>query len=285
MAEKLPVPQASALPAKGFDYGQMSGAGYEGTTQSDFAIPLLALLQTQSPQVLPGDPRQIKGAQPGMFLNTVTGEVIPSTPGIIFVPIVTKHVFVEFTPRDKGGGFRGVHELESDVVTQAKSGGTKFGVRITNEGNELSETFYVYGYSLESPDSIEPASPLVIPFVSSKIKVYRHFMQTLRTYRVNTGSGLKSPPLFANRLQITSTGERKPKGTFFNFVVKPLIEGDVGKSLIPPTLADGQPNPLLVAAFEFKQGVLSGKRTTAEDASGAAHSKSAEAEGDDSVFT
>lgn len=250
-------PAATSLPAAAPDYGAMAGAGYENTSQSDFAIPLLTILQDLSPQVKKSEEAYIPGAEAGMLYDTVTNRVIPGDEGVIFVPVVTQHVYVEFTPRDKGGGFRGVHALDSEIVTKAIQGATKFGEYHTAEGNELSETFYVYGYTLDEPDAAEPQAAYVIPFTSAKIKVYKRFMQLLRTFKGR-------PPLFANRLRIRTKVEKSPKGSFFNFDISPLIDGDVGKSLIHPGTREN-PNPLLLAAKAFADDVLTGKKTAAQE--------------------
>lgn len=256
--EEAVVPAGASVPAVVHDYGEMAGKGFENTTQSDFAIPLLAVLQDLSPQVKKSEDKYIPGAEAGMLFDTVKNRVIPGDVGVIFVPVVTQHVYVEFTPRDKGGGFRGVHAVDSDVVKKAIQGAAKFGEYFTDEGNELSETYYVYGYTLESADATEPQSAYVVPFTSAKIKKYKRFMQLLRTYKGR-------PPLFANRLRITTVPEKNAKGSFFNLDIVPLIDGDVGKSLIPPRLADGSPNPLLLAAKAFAEDVLTGKKTAAQE--------------------
>lgn len=265
------------------DYGEMAGAGYENTTTSDFAVPLLSILQSNSPQIERGNAKCIAGAAAGMLHDTVTNAIFDGEKGVIFVPIITQHVFVEYTPRDKGGGFRGVHEMTSEVVTEAVKGATEFGDYHTKDGNELTETFYVYGYTLATPDATSPLGVYVIPFSSSKIKKYKRFMQLLRTFRVEVRPGeYKNPPLFANRLLLRTVAEKNPKGSYFNFDVTPLIEGDVGKSLIPPKIGDG-PNPLLVSAHNFLSEVLSGKRKAAQDVTGAG-APSSGAGGGDQIF-
>lgn len=270
------VPTTAAAPlAVVHDYGTMAGGGFENTSQSDFAIPLLTILQDLSPQVKKSDENYIAGAEAGMLFDTVTKQCIPGDQGVIFVPVVTQHVYVEFTPRDKGGGFRGVHQLDSEVVKKAIAGATKFAEYHTDEGNELTETFYLFGYTLDSADAIEPLAAYVVPFTSAKIKVYKRFMQLLRTFKGR-------PPLFANRLRLRTKVEKNPRGSFFNFDIAPLVDGDVGKSLIPPHL-NGAPHPLLLAAKQFAEDVLVGRKSAAQETASAA--PSSDEGGGDKVFS
>ncbi|HSH65320.1 MAG TPA: hypothetical protein VLB84_05840, partial [Bacteroidia bacterium] len=51
------------------------GAGFEDASQNSFSIPILRILQDQSPQVKRHNEKYIEGAKPGMIFNTVTKEV------------------------------------------------------------------------------------------------------------------------------------------------------------------------------------------------------------------
>ena len=90
------------------DYGEQAGAGYEGTTTDDFAIPYLNLLQAMSPEVAE-DGSKLEGASAGMMVNSVTKELYDGKKGLVFVPCSTSHVFVEWRPRDSGGGIVARH--------------------------------------------------------------------------------------------------------------------------------------------------------------------------------
>ncbi len=240
-----------------YDYGEDAGAGYENTDQSDFAIPFLSVLQTNSPECEKAHDRHIQGAEAGMLFNTVSKELIDGSAGVVLVPCDTSHVFVEWVPRDEGGGggagFRGIHEIDSDLVKACKAAAAEsgaFGKLPTEDKTELVETFYVYALLLPAVDSAEVAEFVMVPFTSTKIKKYKGIMYRLRMFKGN-------PPLFAHRVRLTSVPDSNKKGNFYNFEVQPAVDNDVGESLIPPTL-DGEPNPLLVAAKQFQQQIRSG---------------------------
>lgn len=242
------------------DYGPMAGEGYENTSSDDFAIPFIGILQAQSPQLI--DPNmKIVGAQPGTLLNTVTNEIMSGDDGFIFVPCVTEHVFTEWRPRDDGGGFAGRHSLASPVVAEAIQSGRrseKGNKPLLENGNELVETYYVYGYMLDSMESNQDGDAVVLAINSSKIKVYKKYMSQLRQCRP-----LRGAPLFCNRIRVTTAFEKPGDFGYYNFAFAPAnpvgkeISEQILSSSIEPTL-NGATHPLLVAGKDLKDSVLGG---------------------------
>lgn len=235
--------RASTAVGQVIDYGEYAGAGFEHQTRDDIAIPFIAVLQALSPQL-----EKLEGAKAGMLINTVTEELFKGDEGLLFVPAVTQHVYVEWVPRAKGGGFVAIHEINSDVVKQALAESKEFGKLRVGE-NDLMETFYVYGVLV---DEEQPLSMAVLAFTSTKIKVYKKFNTKVRTHLVPTADGRRvNPPLFANLTRIKSFKDKNPKGEFFNFELVPA-HGDLKSSLLPPT------DPRFVAAVDCKKLVESG---------------------------
>jgi len=240
------------LPAVSYDYGNMAGGGFEGTTHEDFTMPFLNLLQPMSP-VVGSD----SNARPGMLQNSVTGELVPGDEGIILVPVARQHVFCEWRPRESGGGIVARHEPTSEVVLEAKAASTSWGQYATKGGNDLVETFYLIGYRLRNEDDTDPSEVLVVPFWASKIKVYKRVMQMLNTYKGR-------PPLFANRLRVKTMQEKNSSGSFWNYDIRPL-NGGVGESLIAPKAGDGSMHPLLMFGQSLNKQVLAGERRMADE--------------------
>lgn len=208
-------------PLAGIDFGEHAGMGFDGQTSADMAIPFLTVLQANSPQVVDGSPTQIPGLKSGDLFNTVTQQKIEQP--FCFVPCCTEHVYVEWVPRGKGGGFVAVHAVDSEIVAYAKNHihtdettGKK--TMKSPEGNDVIETFYVYGLALDGPDGTESGAPMVIAFTSSKIKVYRR-MNTALTTAVK---GKVKPPMYAYRLAITTENAiNKKNQPYKNYGIKP----------------------------------------------------------------
>lgn len=228
MSETKDIRQEQGGALAVYDYGQDAGAGYENQTAADVQIPFITILQDLSPQVKKRDPLYIAGAEPGMLLNTVTGEILPE--GVEFIPSTTEQCFVEWRSRDAGGGFVARHDLDSAIVQKARAEQT-FGARYTSpDGNDLIDTFYMYGL-LVIGDRFEPA---VIAFSSTKIKVYRKWNTKTRAFQIAGPEGRKiTPPLFAHRVTIGAATEKNAKGEFWNFTLKPAA-GSVAESLLAP---------------------------------------------------
>lgn len=221
--------EEAGLPAA-FDYGDDAGSGFEHQSSQDFSIPFLSVLQALSPQLKDPDEGGIEGARPGYILNTVTGEVFSGKEGVEFVPATTQHVYVEWVPRDSGGGFVGIHQVDSPVVSQALGGSREFGKLKSAAGNDLIETFYVYGVLCENG---EPQGMAVIAFTSTKIKVYKRFSTKVNMFTIKTPRGKQRPPLFAHAVRIKTASEKNNKGDFYNFVLEP-VNGDLASSLLAP---------------------------------------------------
>ena len=239
-----------------FDYGEDAGSGFENQTAADYSIPFLGVLQQMSPQVKDPDDGGIAGARPGMLLNTVTEELYSAKEGLQFVPAHTEHVFVEWVPRESGGGFVAVHQINSDVVKRAKANAREYGKYRTDAGNDLVETFYVYGITCDDRDAGEM---LVIAFTSTKIKVYKRWNTKIGMFQIKTGDGRKvRPPLFAHRVKLTTSKEKNNKGEFYNLAINPA-ETDLTASLLSPD------DPRFMAAKECKRMVESGMARAAYD--------------------
>jgi hypothetical protein len=250
-----------------FDYGEMAGSGFENVTTKDLSIPFLTVLQALSPEVQPGEDR-VPNAEAGMLFNTVTRELFDPKEGICFQPVCTQHCFMEWRPRNQGGGLVGKHSVDSEVVAKAqaaaKAANAEFGKLKTAAGNDLIETRYILGYILRDPNQEDPGEPIMISFTSTKMKVYKNI-----TTRLYTFAG--RPPLFAHRLRITSSMEENPKGKFYNFKIEPFF-GSIQESLINP--AKESTRKLLTDAFELKQSFEKGETKVNYEKQGGASNSS-----------
>lgn len=236
------------------DFGDYAGAGMDNVTQADVQIPFLSLLQQLSPQVTAGDPKFIEGAKPGQLVNSVTNEMIGDQ--AFFVPCCKDSVFVEWVPRDAGGGLVAIHELGSEFVRAAKAAAEDQFKLKTDEGHDLIETHYVYGLLIDGAEGKTMTTPIVIGFSSSKIKVYKSQLMT----RIRTMKG--DPPMFAFRFKVTSVPDKNKAGQpFHNFKIEPAC-GDMQSSLnLPGTDYEG----LLKEGMALVEAVRGGTAKAAVD--------------------
>lgn len=233
-----------------YDYGDDAGVGFEGTKGSDLSIPFLGILQSNSPQVEDKDP---EGSEPGMLFNTVTRELAKGDEGVVFLPCHSEQAFVEWVPRNKGGGFVALYDPDGPEVAAAiqENGGKRVGKLEIGE-NELIETHYVYGLVLNA-EGTDPLGFAVISFTSTKIKPYRDWKTAMFTMR-------GKPPMFANRARIKTIKQKNEHGTFYNFRIDPLADTWAASLINPAKEAN-----LLDEAKAFRDMVINGLARAAFD--------------------
>ncbi len=265
-----------------YDYSQDEGSGFENQTAADRTVPFLAVLQSNSPQVEDGP------LKAGDLFNSASEETFPGADGIVFVPGITEHVFIEWIPRDQGGGFVARYELDDPFVAECRSRSKEFGKIQTPAGNNLTETFYVYG--VICPEDRDP-EVVVVSFTSTKIKAYRqYFGNKLGPFTLaldaqgkpvpadsDDAVGKVRPPIYAHSARITTFRTKNNKGAFYNFSVTPAVVledsllGPIADSLISPD------DPRFVAAKACRELVSSGAATAAVEPKD-------DAKGDDGPF-
>lgn len=254
-----PPPETQAIEV--FDYGEDAGQGFENQDMSDRKLPIIELLQSNSPEVA-----ESKGkVWAGMFRNTVTGEVYEE---VFFVPAVTDHCWTEWIPRDDGGGFRGRHRKDAKIVADAiaRNDGRAIGKLAvpqpadpkTNKpepNHELVESFEIYGILFDAKTE-EVLGFAMIPFTSTKIKVYRAWNSAIGNFAPTLGGKKLAPgqiPIFAHRVKMTSESDTKNGNTFQIPVLAPAEGGDdLKNSLI------GKNDPRYIAAKKLHDDVLAG---------------------------
>lgn len=271
------------------DYGEDFDAGLEDVGRDEASIPFLKLMQATSPQVI-GPAGKIEGAIPGMILNTGTGDLMDS---ITIVPALRQHVYVEWRPRSEGGGIVNVYQPDNLLVEAAiaenarateagensrrKPGKMKFGEFYAPSGNDLVETYYVYGVILEDD---APSGIVVVPFSSTAISVYKkQFIGRARYCMIDDGTGRKrNPPLFGHRVVISTGQEKNDSGSWFNPVITFAVDNNAVRSLMKPTHAG------YLAGRELKAMIEGGEIKADLDKAGATSTDGGDAEDGNSAF-
>lgn len=262
------------------DYGDDAGGGFENTTQGDFKMPWLRVLDAKSKQV-----ETVEGAKAGKLINTVTSALFDS---VLFIPAITEAWYVEWKPRAEGGGggqgFVAVHKPESKLVqdalaAQAKAGGKfqkgadgKVILPKSPAGNDLVETYYVHGVQVneETGDCI----PAIMAFSSTHIPVYQSWLTTARLETTVGKDGKRvSKPLYAHAYRIGSTKVQKNGNTWYipSFA---FVNGTAAASLLDPksTLFEAARNVRSMVA----QGAVQVDHAGAGQTEGAAGKSSSE---------
>ena len=233
MSKELSNVEKQETALASMDFGEHAGVGFENVDSSHLSVPFLGVLQDLSPEVNKKRDEYVEGAEPGMMINTVTKEIMKSP--VCIVPCATEHMFVEWTPRNKGGGLVASHEPGSAYVQEVRSlEGQKFGKLVTADGNDLIETFYIYALLLSDSSSTTSTSPIVISCSSTKIKEYKRLMTKLRTIKGR-------PPMYAFRIAVTTKDEtNKSNQPYSNISFAPAVNNSLAESAnLPGTEFEG----------------------------------------------
>ena len=255
MAGKEVAKKESTAVGQVIDYGEYGGQGMEDVSPDELVVPFINIIQGLSDEL-----ETVEGAKLGMFVNSVSSELIDGKTGFLFVPAKRDRCYVEWIPRKRGGGLVARHEIDAQIVLEAQNateGGGKFGALYVNGGdaeteNELRHTFYLVGVLLDE-ETWEPITQACLSFSSTKIKKYKAFMST-----INMVKGNPPPPLFAHVVRVISVKEKNKHGEYYNFSLSPAA-GNVAASMIGPE------HPAFQAAAALYKGLLEGTAKMGEE--------------------
>jgi hypothetical protein len=199
----------------GLSLEEIDNYGGAGTSQKaeDNVVPLVYILQSNSPQVGSRNPEYIQDAAPGdIWLRNAPVPVIDGELGIVVQPcFFAKHI-VEWVPRSAGGGFVASHaDMPSDAeeYTHPETGAKK--LRRKSNGNDLVETRY-HGVLIDG-------APYIIPFSSTGHTVSRGWMQLMNNFKLPSG---KTAPSWLHRYRLTTKVRSNKAGEWFVFNVAHL---------------------------------------------------------------
>lgn len=234
---EMALAQGGALAAM---FEEEHGSGFENTDDQSFAIPFLQILQSGSPQCKRSDGAYVKGAEEGMLFNTVTGELYDGDAGVRVIPCYYKRTFIEWAPRDSGGGFKGEHLPSAPVVSTIQR--TDKGDVLPN-GNLLVDTRTHYVLIVKEDGSFQPA---VVTMSSTQVKKSRQWMSKMDGLKFKNAAGqLYTPPMFSHSYLVQTTPEQNDQGSWFGW--------KIGAAEL---IQDPQ---LFAAAKEFKRAVSAGE--------------------------
>lgn len=204
---------AGALPAHlASKMAEHAGKGVS-TDQADNLIPLIYVLQPLSPQVNKRNPAYIKDAEPGdIWLRNYQDPIVKGEEGIIFQPCFFSKDWVEWVPRDDGGGFVARHdELPKDAKLIEDDKGRKKYVR--PNGHEVIETRYHAGYVYTDTGPVG----YVIPLTSTGHTVSRDWMFRMNNKQLPSG---EKAPSWAFLYRLKTKERSNAAGTWFTYEIQ-----------------------------------------------------------------
>jgi hypothetical protein len=204
------------------DLEQDAGAGFDGMTTEDYALPFLRLLTSTSPEV-----GEVDGALPGMILNSVTGELFDGKNGIAVVPCAYVRQYIEWTPRGQGSGAPvHIYPATSDILSQThkEPGDNK---DYLDNGNYIENTANYYVMVIGTSGFPEPA---LITMKSTQLKKSRKWNSMMQSVKMAGKNGLFTPPMYSQMYKLSTVAESNDKGKWYGWEVErtgPVESADV----------------------------------------------------------
>jgi hypothetical protein len=209
----LATTQDPAVPAfLGDKVAQDAGKGVS-TLAEDNLVPLIYILQAQSPQCNKRSPDYVEDAESGsIWLRNSGLPAINGEDGMLFQPCFFQKDWVEWIPRGQGGGYVGRHQekpseaVEKNIDPQNPD---KMAWVLPN-GNTVVETRYHIGYVfLEGGRKM----PYVIPMSSSAHTASRGWMFLMNSRMV----GDAKAPSWAGLYRLKTKEKTNKSGTWFTW--------------------------------------------------------------------
>jgi hypothetical protein len=231
--------------SEAMDFEQFRGAGLEEVRTEDLSIPFLRILAQLSPQVNKRDGKYIQGAEPGMMFNTVTNELFDGEKGVLVIPAYYHRKYIEWVPKEKGGGFKGSYDTDNPIVKRTTK--NERGEDILPNGNLLSNTaqFFILLLTESGPQRC------LLAMSSTQLKRARKWLSVINNIIERGKDGkMFTMPMMSHIYRVRTVEERNDKGSWFGYDI--TMERRL-------SLRDEEDAMLFAMAMEFNKGVRTGE--------------------------
>ena len=181
-------------------------------TQEDLALPFLKVLGQLSPECNKRDAKHVEGAEPGMIINTVTGEVYDGVKGIDVVPVHYKRQHIEWQDRGESQGAPvKIYDAGDDLPSTTRD---KFNKDRLSNGNYLENTASHFVVILGD----NPTTAL-ISMKATQLKVSRKWNSMMMGLKMQGKNGMFTPPTYSHIYKLKTVQQSNDKGTWFGWDV------------------------------------------------------------------
>jgi hypothetical protein len=240
-----------------YDYSGDAGAGMENVKSDDLSIPFLMLLQDLSPEVKKTHKdhltKGIPGAQPGHMINSLSRKILNPDVAfdkVRFVPCSYQKLYVEWTPRDQGGGIIASH-ADSSILNKTTKNDR--GQDILPNKNIVVTTAYFFGFVIEG----EEYTRVVLSMTSTQLKKARAWLSIATSIKFDGPNGKFNPPLFSHYYNLSAIPESNDQGSWYGWKV------EMGGRIDDPVLINQARE--VVAQIKSGQARLAASATTESD--------------------
>ena len=173
--------------------------GLENVKTENLALPILKLLQNGSGEAQKRNQNYVEGAEPGMFLNTVTKKVYDGGKGIEVVPCYYKLEYQEWADFGTGSGRpENIFDANSDILSKTtKDPGGKDRLENGNYILTVGQHFVL----IVDGENTEPA---LISMSSSQGKVSRKWNSMMASITLEGKNGPFTPATYSHKYILSS---------------------------------------------------------------------------------
>ena len=190
-----------------------AGLGFENVEQTDLGIPFLNIAQALSPEVDDESAKYIEGCKAGMIFNSLTRQILGGRgEPVEFVPCSFNKAWVEWQPREQGGGFVQQHKTP-DILHQCER--NERNQDILENGNLIVTTAYIGGLVVDGDET----SPAVISFTSTQLKKARQWLSVMSSLKLDGSKGKFTPPMFSHKYSLSTVPEENANGKWYGWKI------------------------------------------------------------------
>lgn len=195
----------------GIDLEQFAGGGMQEMKAEDMSIPFLRILAQLSPQVNKRDGAYVQGAEAGDIYHTVENRAFKGDEGVTVVPCYLSHRYVEWKPREKGGGYVASYHAEDPIVKTTRRDDR--GNDVLPNGNMLVNT-YQYFVLLITSDGPQRC---MIAMSSSQVTRAKKWNTTMQAQTARGSKGLFTLPMYTFTYKLKTTQQQNDKGSWYGW--------------------------------------------------------------------
>ena len=197
MENNVTTKKEGGLPSTALYEGD-AHAGFENVKTTSLALPILKLLQNGSGEAQKRNQNYVEGAEPGMFLNTVTKKTYEGATGIEVIPCHYKLEYQEWADFGTGSGRpENIYSADSDILSKTKN---EMGKDRLDNGNYILTVGQHYVLIIDG-NSTENA---LISMSSSQGKISRKWNSMMMSITLDGKDGPYTPPSFSHKYKLTS---------------------------------------------------------------------------------
>ena len=197
MENNVTIKKEGGLPSTALYEGD-AHAGFENVKTTSLALPILKLLQNGSGEAQKRNQNYVEGAEPGMFLNTVTKKTYEGATGIEVIPCHYKLEYQEWADFGTGSGRpENIYSADSDILSKTKN---EMGKDRLDNGNYILTVGQHY-VLIRDGNSTENA---LISMSSSQGKISRKWNSMMMSITLDGKNGPYTPPSFSHKYRLTS---------------------------------------------------------------------------------